>query len=112
MMLMATYGTLEISGNERKNRLNGNTVQFEYPEIFLNHSIYQHSVGNHNNLRQSPILIENTWATSYWPNCIFVLLIEVIEVNIVLSLTNIYGHEPIEAIEFQKKLAKALLNNT
>ena len=35
MMLMTTYGTLERSGSEIKCRVNEETVQLKYPEIFL-----------------------------------------------------------------------------
>ena len=50
--------------------------------------------------------------TSYWPNHVFVFLLGVTEMNILLALTNIYGHELMKNPEFRKKLAKALLNNT
>ena len=112
MMLMRTYETLDKSGNGRKRRINGETVRFKYPEIFWNHYTYQNDVDDHNNLRQSPISIEKTWVTSYYPNRFFVFLIGVIEVNILLALTNIYGHELMETLEFQKKLSKELVNNT
>ena len=37
MILTTTYGTLERSENERKKRVNGETVWFKYPDIFWNY---------------------------------------------------------------------------
>ena len=37
MMLMTEYGPLEISGNEIKFHINGETVRFKYPNIVWNH---------------------------------------------------------------------------
>ena len=112
MMLMKTYGILEIIVNERKWRINGKTVWFKYTEIVWNHYTYQHSVEIHNNRRQSPISIEKTCSTSYCTNRVFSLLFGVIEVNILLEPTKIYSHKPMETLEFQKKIETSLLNNT
>ena len=100
MMLMTTYGTLESSGNERKWRSNGETVRSKYPEIVRNHYICRHAVDDRKNRRQSPVSIEKTCTISYWPNPVFAFLLAVTEVNILLALTNIYGHKPMETLEF------------
>ena len=65
---------------------------------FWNQYTYLNSVNDHNNRRQSPISIGNTWAISYWTNCVFEFLIGVAEAGIFLALTNIYGHEPMETL--------------
>ena len=109
MMLMNTYGTLERRGNERKRCKDGATVKFKYPNIIWNQYTYQNYVDDHNNCPKSTISIENTWDISYWINRVFALLIGKTEVNILLALTNIYGHEPMETHEFWKKLSKTLL---
>ena len=94
---------------ENSTSLVRETVRFNYPEIVRDRYTYRHTVDDHNNRRKSPLSIEKTWATSYWPNRVFAFLLEVIEVNLMLALTSIYGHEPMEALEFRKKPAKASL---
>ena len=110
--LMAAYGSLEISFNEVKRRVNEDTMRFNYPEVFWNHYKYRHAVDNHNNHQQSHVNIDKTWSTSYWPNRIILFLTGVTEVKLLLALTNIYGHEPMENLEFWKNVSKKLLNNT
>ena len=77
MMLMKKYGTLERSFNERKRCINGETLPLKYLDIFWNQYTYRHDFENHNNCRKSPIIIENTWAISYWPNRVFAFLLGV-----------------------------------
>ena len=87
-------------------------VWFKYLEIGWNHYTYRHAVDDHKNLRKSPISIGNTWATSYCPNCVFSFLIWMTEVDILLATNNIYGHEPMETLEFWNNLVKESMNNT
>ena len=49
MVLITTYCTLKRNGNERKWNINGETVQFKYPEIFWNYYTYWHAVEDHKN---------------------------------------------------------------
>ena len=60
MVLMTTYVALERSDNKIKYHVNGKTVWFKYPCIFLNYSINQHATENHINRQQSPNSIEKT----------------------------------------------------
>ena len=68
-------------------------------------------VDDYNNQRQSPISLEKTWATMWWPNRVFAFLIAVIEVNTYLSAVHIYGFDSMEQLSFRKLLAKELLFN-
>ena len=99
MMMMATYGTLEEKG-EMKKRVdaNGNVISFRYPEIIHNHFQFRHAVDDHNNRRQSPISIEKTWATAWWPNRVFAFLIAVVEVNTYLAALHLYGYDAMEQL--------------
>ena len=76
----------------QKKHISREMVRFKYPEIALNHYTYQHAVDDNNNSQKSPISMDKTWVTSCWPNRVFSFLIGVKEVNILLSLTNIYVH--------------------
>ena len=96
---------------QRERYVNREAVRFKYLDIVRNHYTYWHNVDDHNNFWQSPIRIEKTWATSQSTNHAFELLLRVTEVNIFLTMTNIYGHEPMKNIEFQKNLSKTLLKN-
>ena len=46
---------------------------------------------DHNSRRQAPINIEKKWETRYWLNRVFASLLAVIEVNVFLTMKNIYG---------------------
>ena len=112
MMLMTKYGTLERHGEENQRNVDGCQVTFEYPEVVKNHYTYRHAVDDHNSRRQSPISIERTWETRYWPNRVFAFLLAVTEVNVYLAMTNIYGAPAMKQIQFRQKLARELMENT
>lgn len=112
MMLMSTYGTLERHGDEKHRLLSdGTRVTFRYPELVYNHFKYRHAVDDHNNRRQSPIALEKTWTTSWWPNRVFTFLLAVTEINVLLCLTNMFNEEEMGTLEFRKLLAKQLIHN-
>ena len=112
MMLMTTYGTTTRFGLEKPCRLDdGTEVKFQYPKIIYNHFKYWHAVDDHNNRWQSPISIEKTWKTKWWPNRVFAFLLALTEINCLLVWVNILKHDPIETLEFWKMLAKELINN-
>ena len=87
MMLMSTYGFLnedeEGATAHQWRSPNGEVTskQFIYWEPFFNHFHYRHAVDDHNGKRHSPISLEETWGTKWWPNCIFSFLVAVTEVN-------------------------------
>ena len=112
MMIMSTYGTIEQVGEMKHRTLADNTrISFKYPELVFNHYKYRHCVDDNNNRRQSPISIEKTWHTQYWPHRVFAFLLAVTEVNVNLILMNIYDTEATEQLVFRKILAKELINN-
>ena len=51
------------------------------------------------------------WATKVWPNCVFVFLLGVTEVNVNLAAMYFCGQEPTGQIEIRKLLAKTLIYN-
>jgi hypothetical protein len=116
MMLMATFGTIERVGPE-KIRIwkNGNTdcrTTFRYPELFHNHYHYRHAVDDHNNRRHSPISIERTWSTHWWPHRVFAFLIAITEVNTIKCWVEIVGNEDIGTLGFRRALSEELINNS
>ena len=74
MLMVTTYGTLDhMVGSDTHQgckRAGGELVtkQFNYHEVFGNHLNYRHQVEDNNNRRHSPISVERTWATNYWPD--------------------------------------------
>ena len=74
MLMMKTYGTLEnLEGSDTQRRYKAAggelvTKRFKYCEVFGNHFNYRHQVDDNNNRWHSPILVERTWATKYWPD--------------------------------------------
>ena len=113
MQLMTTYGTLNRFGVD-KTRIFGAEKRrqvFKYPEVVHNHYTYRHAVDDHNSRRQSPISLEETWATKWWPNQVFAFLLGVTEVNANLAFSYFYGGEKEEQLTFRRKLAKELIYN-
>ena len=112
MSIMSTYGTNQRTGKETQRELvGGGRKKFSYPEVIGNHFLYRHSVDDHNNKRRSPISIEEIWATKWWPNRVFALLVAVTEVNVSLGMVEFCDHAQTSQIEFRKKLAEALIYN-
>jgi hypothetical protein len=77
-----------------------------YREPFYHHYKYRYLVDVHNQRRDSPISLEDTWATKHWPCRVFAFLLTVSEVN--AKLANKYfgtneGKEKLNTIEFRKK---------
>ena len=115
MMLIATYGTVERMGQEKKRvwKINGEQFQstFKYPELFHNHFQYRHAVDDHNNRRQSPISVERTWSTKWWPHRIFAFLLAITEINVFKAWIECFGHEDAGTLSLRKTLAEELINN-
>ena len=115
MSLMSTYGTNQRTGKTtRRDWVESGTKQqksFQYPEVVGNHFLYRHSVDDHNNKRHSPISIEETWGTKWWPNRVFAFLLAVTEVNVNLGLQYFSNYEKLGQIEFRKQLAGQLIFN-
>ncbi|KAL7571289.1 hypothetical protein ACA910_008942 [Epithemia clementina (nom. ined.)] len=115
MSLMSTYGTNQRKGKVTRrewieNRQKQQT-SFQYPEVVGNHFLFRHSVDDHNNKRHSPISIEETWGTKWWPNRVFAFLLAVTEINVSLAATFFFGQLQLGQIAFRKKLARALIFN-
>ena len=72
MQMMSTYGTTEHVGEEKRQicgpKESRQQKMIWYSEVVHNHFKYRHAVDDHNNRRQSPISLEETWATKWWPH--------------------------------------------
>ena len=119
MMIMSTYGTLNEmpdGGTARTYKTSDGamtTKQFKYCEPFYNHFKYRHLVDDHNGKRHSPISIEETWATKWWPLRVFAFLLAVTEVNAKLAYDffTLDGKDKLPMLSFRKQLSKALIFN-
>ena len=115
MSLMSTYGTNERTGKltSRKWKENGvvKTKTFSYPEVVANHFLYRHSIDDHNSKRHSPISLEVTWATSWWPNRVFAFLLAVTEINTMLVMEMLRGVKHPPTLEFRRRLSRELIYN-
>ena len=85
------------------------TKMFKYPEVVHSHFQNHHSVNDHNVKRHSPITIEVVWATKQWPNCVFVFLFVITEVNCFLLESHFRKHHSM--MDNRKELANALIEN-
>ena len=84
--------------------------KFKYKLPFDWHFCYRHTVDDHNNLRHSLPLIEDTWMTDQWECRVFAFILTISEVNAFLILRYfVYCGLRLEAIitllEFHWKLA-------
>lgn len=113
MIMMSTYGTpKEVDGASTKQTfMNENseltTKSFKYTEVFANHFKFRHQVDDHNNRSHSPVSLERTWATKYWPHRCFANFLSLTEVNVNLACGYfIEGSEVLPQVEFRHKLNK------
>jgi hypothetical protein len=87
MKLMATYGALKPieEGKTQRSvtRRNGQrkNMSFQYTEPFYNHFKFRHQVDDHNNLRHSPIFLEESLNTKDWKLRVFSFVLAPVEVN-------------------------------
>ena len=82
-----------------------------YSEVVHNHFKYRHAVDDHNNRWQSPISLEETWATKWWPRWVHAFLLGVTEVNCTLADNYLYGNDDNGQLQFRKEMAKELIHN-
>ena len=67
---------------------------------------------DHNNCRHSPISIEETWGTKWWPDRVFAFLFAVTEVNARKAVEYFQREgKSIPQLTFRRKLAMQLLTN-
>ncbi len=113
MQIMSTWQTLrevEKGSTACTIKANGQETQVTsmYREPFYHHYKYWYLVDVRNHRRHSPISLEDTLATKYWPCRVFAFLLAVSEVNAKLASeyfgTN-EGKEKLNTIEFRKKLS-------
>ena len=116
MKLMATYGALKPMDDGRTQRSvtrrtgQRENVSFLYTEPFFNHFKYHHQVDDHNNLRHSPISLEESLSTKDWKLRVFSFILALIEVNARLALAFFTRSNTMNQLEFRRKLAKELLD--
>jgi hypothetical protein len=91
MKLMLTYGALRFVEEGKTQRSvieNGQRVNksFHYTEPFFNHFKFRHQVDDHNNLRHSPISLEERIRTMDWKISVFMFILALLEVNARLAV--------------------------
>jgi hypothetical protein len=95
MKLMSTYGMNKRVGEWKRRafKIGGerHKVSFHYPEVVYNHFRYRHVIDDHNSKCHYPISLEGTWATKWWPHCVFAFLLAVMEVNVMLASVHFGG---------------------
>ena len=115
--LMTKYGTFEPMDKRTRRKFKRagvmETKEFMYTEVVANIFLYQHKVDDNNNMRHESIYIEKTWATKYWPDRCFAWYLAVSEVN--TNYARAYfqdSSDTLPQLEFMRRLAKELLENT
>ena len=112
--IMSTHGMLdEIQDHKTWRKMeDGRWRSFNYTEPFSRYSKAKHWVDDHNNRRHDPIGLEEVWGTKWWPMRQFTFLCGVAEVNACQSQARGRRENPVPQLEFRRKLAEQLLNNT
>ena len=89
------------------------TKQFTHRHLFGIHFSYRHQLDDHKNWRHTPIYLDTTWETRFWPDCNLAWYISVSEVNTALASDNFqnYGVVP-PSIDFWRALEIECLDNT
>ncbi|KAL3803043.1 hypothetical protein ACHAWO_003842 [Cyclotella atomus] len=101
--MMSCHGLLDkVADHKTARRVNGAWKSFHYAEPFSRHNRSKHWVDDHNNRRHDPISLDDTWKTKkQWPMRQFTFTLAVAEEALI---------EP--QLDFRKKLAKLMLQNT
>jgi hypothetical protein len=81
-----------------------------YTEPFFNHFKFRHQVDDHNNLRHSPISLEESISTKDWCVRVFTFVLALVEVNARLALAFFTRSLALSQLEFRRKLAKELID--
>ena len=109
MKIMATRMTLEeLDGSDTRREYkerDGESLAriFKYRQPFGLHFRYRHHVDDHNNKRHTPISIESTWATKFWPDRSFAWYLAVTEVNKALADGHFHkGGKLIPTLKFRR----------
>jgi hypothetical protein len=115
MKLMSMYGTNERVGEWKRcaYKIGGqhHEVSFQYPKVVYNHFRYRHVIDDHNSKRHSPISLEVTWATKWWPHRVFAFLLAVTEVNVMLASVHFGGYTKSSTLNFRKRMSNELIFN-
>ena len=82
--MMSLHGILdEIQDHSTGRRVGGLWKSFKYSKPISCRNRAKHLVDDHNNCRHSPIGLDQTWRTKWWPTRQFTFLIGIAEVNAV-----------------------------
>ena len=116
MKIMATWMTLEeLDGAGTRREYKGRYGEslsrlFKYRHPFGLHFRYRHQVDDQNNRMHTPISIESTWATKFWPDRNFAWYLAVTEVNMALADGHFCkGGKFIPTLQFRRKLAHEMM---
>lgn len=114
MKIMSTYGALkqiEEGKTQRSVTENGQRVNksFYYTEPFFNHFKFRHQVDDHNNLRHSPISLEESISTKDWKIRVFMFILALVEVNARLAVAYFTKNQTMNQLDFRRALSKELL---
>ena len=118
MMIMSSYSCLDHNDEHNTKWVwmedgKQKIITFNYPEPMSIHFKFRHQVDDHNNCRHSPISIEETWGTKYWPDRVFAFVLAVTEVNSCKAAEYFQNDgAPISQLAYRRKLAMELMTNT
>ena len=85
--------------------LNSHHAAFKFPELVYHHYKNRHHVDDHNNRRHQPISLEETWATKFWPHCVFAFLLAEAEGNAYLLNKHYRDDAEDSVLAFRRALA-------
>ena len=101
---------------EEKRMVNGEVLKFKDPEVVADHYRYKGAVENKNALTnyggtKYQFGLESKRGTTCWPIQVFAFFIAFTEVNTYLAMEYFLKTDD-KLMDFRKKLAKALINNS
>ena len=85
-------------------------MSFKFTEPFLNHFKYRHQVDDHNNLRHSPISLEESLSTKDWNVRVFTFILVLVDVNTRVAMAYFTQSKTAPQLEFRRQLAKELID--
>jgi hypothetical protein len=85
-------------------------VLFEHAEPFLNNFKYRYQVDAHNNLRHSPISLEESLSLKYWDVRVFTFILVLVKVKTRVATAYFTQSKTAPQLEFCRQLVKELID--
>ena len=99
---MSTFGSRAVANTDSEEFciLQDGFKKFKLINPLYIHKLAQHCVDDHDYLRQQLPTLETTWMISWWPNRVFVFLLDITEITIFFAYKEIFWSQKKDSEEY------------